>query len=225
MTASEHHGHGEHAAGAAYEHGHEHGHGHGRHYSRDMHDADWQEVWDHQRDREAMARGWLDTLDLQPGSRFLDVGSGPGFVSLLAAERVGAAGRVYAMDRSREALHFLRERLAERDLGNVEPLVGAGDAIPLPEASASHALVANMLHHDDAPDAILREVLRVLAPGGAALVVEHDPAATDLQGPPVAERLPATQVQDWLAAAGYDGWQACDVGEGRYGLLAYKSTE
>ena len=225
MTSSEHQGHAEH-------HGHTHGHAaeagghrhHGQPYSRDMHDADWQEVWERQRGREADSRAWLDLLDLQPGSCFLDVGSGPGFVSLLAAERVGPEGRVYAMDRSPDALQFLRERLAERPADNVEPLAGAGDAIPLPGGSASHALVANMLHHNDAPEAILGEVLRVLAPGGAVLIVEHDPAGSEASGAPLAERLPATRVQDWLAAAGYDGWQACDPGEGRYGLLAYKAT-
>jgi ubiquinone/menaquinone biosynthesis C-methylase UbiE len=221
MTSSEHHDHAGHHGHAADAGGHHH---HGRAYSRDMHDADWQDVWEHQRDREAQARGWLDLLALGPGSRFLDVGSGPGFVSLLAAERVGAEGRVYAVDRSPDALQFLRDRLAERPAANVEPLTGAGDAIPLPAESASHALVANMLHHDDAPDAILREVLRVLAPGGAALIVEHDPAGAEEGGAPLAERLPATRVQDWLVAAGYDGWQPCDVGEGRYGLLAHKPT-
>ncbi len=224
MTASEHHAHPE-RHGQATEAVAGEQHHHGRHYDREMRDADWQEVWERQRGREAMERGWLDVLGLAPGSRFLDVGSGPGFVSLLAAERVGAAGRVYAMDRSPEALQFLRERLAERAVDNVEPLAGAGDAIPLPDGSASHALVAQMLHHNDAPEAIVREVLRVLQPGGAALIVEHDPAGSTASGPPAAERLPATRVQEWLAAAGYDGWQACDVGEGRYGLLAFKPNE
>jgi ubiquinone/menaquinone biosynthesis C-methylase UbiE len=214
---SEHHGHPEPASGP---HHHQ-----GRPYDRDMRNADWQEVWERQRDRETMERGWLDQLALAPGSQFLDVGSGPGFVSLLAAERVGAAGRVYAVDPAPEALQFLRDRLAERPADNVEPLAGAGDAIPLPDASATHALLAQMLHHADAPEAILREVRRVLAPGGAALIVEHDPAGDTASGPPAAERLPATRVQDWLAAAGYDGWQACAVGDDRYGLLAYKPTE
>jgi ubiquinone/menaquinone biosynthesis C-methylase UbiE len=227
MTSSEHPGHSEHHAQADH-----HAHRHGRPYDRDMRDADWQEVWDRQREREAVERGWLDLLALAPGSQFLDVGSGPGFVSLLAAERVGAVGRVYAMDPSPSALQFLRDRLVERaaahadarPTANVEPLAGAGDAIPLPDGCASHALLAQMLHHTDAPDAIVREVLRVLAPGGTALIVEHDPAGDTESGPPAADRLPATRVQDWLAAAGYDGWQACEVGDGRYGLLAFKAA-
>ncbi|HLH26308.1 MAG TPA: methyltransferase domain-containing protein [Chloroflexota bacterium] len=219
MTSPEHHAHHQHQGHTETAGGHHH---HGRAYDRDMRNADWQEVWDRQRGREAMERGWLDALALAPGSHLLDVGSGPGFVSLLAAERVGPAGRVYAVDPSPAALAFLRERLAERAAANVEPLVGAGDVIPLPDASASHALLAQMLHHTDAPEAILREVLRVLAPGGAALIVEHDPAGSTESGPPAADRLPAARVQDWLAAAGYDGWQACEVGEDRYGLLARK---
>ncbi len=197
-------------------------HADGLPYDRHMHHADWEHVWERQRQREPMERGWLDTLGLEPGARVADVGSGPGFISLLAAERVGAGGRVYAVDRSPEALAFLRQQLAVRPAASVEPLVGAATAIPLPDASVDRALVAQMLHHDDTPQAILFEVLRVLAPGGRLLIVEHDPDGSEESGPPRAERLPAERVREWLAAAGYVDVADCAAGEGRYGLLAQK---
>ncbi|SRR5579884_287009 len=197
-------------------------HADGHLYDRHMHHADWERVWERQRQREAMERGWLDTLGLEPGARVADVGSGPGFISLLAAERVGAEGRVYAVDRSAEALAFLQRQLAAHPQASVEPLVGAATAIPLPDASVSRALVAQMLHHDDAPQAILFEVLRVLEPGGRALIVEHDPDGSEESGPPRGERLPAARVREWLAAAGYVDVADCAVGEDRYGLLAHK---
>jgi ubiquinone/menaquinone biosynthesis C-methylase UbiE len=222
--ATEQHQHGAHEHGR---HGHEHGHhggGHGGHrpYDREMREADWSEVWERQRSREAMAHGWLDALDLEPDSCLVDVGSGPGFVSLLAAERVGPPGRVYAVDRAPAALDFLRERMAEAGVRGVEPLLGDGDAIPLPDGSATRALVANMLHHNDDPAAILREVCRVLAPGGQALIVEYDPAGSEATGPPAIERLPAAQVQEWVLAAGYARWEPRAVGEAHYGVLACK---
>lgn len=210
------------AAHEAHHSAHGSHHGHHRAYDRDMHDADWQEIWERQRSREALEEGWLAALGLALGARLLYVGSGPGFISLLAARRVGPTGRVYALDRAPEALAFLRARLAEHQAANVEPVLGGGDAIPLPDASVSHALVAQMLHHNAAPEAILREVFRVLAPGGTILVVEHDPAGSTASGPPAAERLPAPRVRAWLAAAGYTEIESCPAGEGRYGFRARK---
>ena len=221
------HGQGEHEplGQHEYRHGHEH-HGHGHHGERraygEMGEAEWGALWERQRGREGLARGWLDALGVELGCRLVDVGSGPGFVSLLAAERVGPAGRVCAVDQAAAALDFLRARLAEAGVDGVEPVVGAADAIPLSAASADRALVADMLHHNADPPAILREVLRVLAPGGAALVVEYDPAGSEASGPPAADRLPAGQVEEWLAAAGYARCETRTLDADHYGVLAYK---
>jgi ubiquinone/menaquinone biosynthesis C-methylase UbiE len=203
---------------------HDSRHADGRPYDRHMHDADWQEVWERQRGREPMERGWLDALALRPGSRLVDVGSGPGYISILAAEQVGTDGRVYAVDQSADALAFLRQQLAGRPSTSVEPLAGSATAIPLPDASADRALVAQMLHHNEAPRAILFEVLRVLAPGGLLLVVEHDPDGSEESGPPRSERLPADTVRTWLIEAGFADVADRAVGDGRYGFLARKPT-
>src|SRR5262249_20323194 len=82
-------------------------------YRKDMSDAAWDAVYARQMERAELADGWLDALELRPGSRLLDVGAGPGYFSLRAAARVGPTGRVIAVDRSAEALAFLATKQEE----------------------------------------------------------------------------------------------------------------
>jgi ubiquinone/menaquinone biosynthesis C-methylase UbiE len=187
-----------------------------------MHHADWAAVWERQAGRAALWPTWLDRAGVQPGERVLDVGCGPGFASLLIGERVGPAGCVWALDRAPAALDYLRARQAERGVMAVEPLLGSATAIPLADGSVDCALVAHMLHHNDEPARVLREVGRVLAPGGRALIVEYDPAGPDDIGPPHAARLPAATVRGWLPGAGLEAPAPEPADEGRYLFLAQK---
>jgi ubiquinone/menaquinone biosynthesis C-methylase UbiE len=82
--------------------------------------------------------------------------------------------------------------------------------------------VAHMLHHNDDPDGVLREVGRVLAPNGRALIIEYDPAGPDDVGPPRSARLSADTVRGWLPAAGLDAAAPEPAEEGRYLLVARK---
>src|SRR5688572_28019385 len=85
-----------------------------RPYDHEMREADWAVVWERQVERAALWPHWLDRADVRAGERVLDVGSGPGFTSLLIGERVGPTGRVWALDRAPAALDYLRARQAER---------------------------------------------------------------------------------------------------------------
>jgi ubiquinone/menaquinone biosynthesis C-methylase UbiE len=187
-----------------------------------MHQADWGAVWERQAGRAALWPTWLDRASVQPGERVLDVGCGPGFTSLLIGQRVGPQGHVWALDRAAAALEYLRARMAERGVTAVEPLLGSATAIPLPDRSVDCAVVAHMLHHNDNPAGVLREVGRVLAPAGRALIVEYDPSGRDDIGPPRSERLSATTVRGWLPGAGLEDADPEPADEGRYLFVARK---
>lgn len=94
--------------------------------------------------------------ELTPGERVLDVGCGDGAVSLMLAERVGEAGRVYALDMSEEKLSRLTECAASRGLRNIEPLHGLAEEI-LPTLDAVDAVYSRfVLMHVDEPQRVLR---------------------------------------------------------------------
>jgi precorrin-6B methylase 2 len=78
-------------------------------FQKNLSNLDWATVFARQAERAALVPAWLDALDVQAGSRLLDLGAGPGYVSLQAAQRVGPTGMVYAIDRSADALDYLAD--------------------------------------------------------------------------------------------------------------------
>lgn len=126
---------------------------------------------------------------LRPGADLLDVGCGPGSVTADLAALV-APGRVTGVDRAPGALARLR---AEADRRGVAVTAVAGDAtaLPLPAGAVDVAHAHQVLHHVADPVAVLREMRRVVRPGGLVAVRE-----TDWSGYAWYPRVPA--LDDWL---------------------------
>jgi ubiquinone/menaquinone biosynthesis C-methylase UbiE len=66
----------------------------------------------------------LDRAEVGPGMRVLDAGSGPGRLTIPAAERVGPSGEVVALDVQDGMLARVRRRAADRGLANVRAVLG-----------------------------------------------------------------------------------------------------
>lgn len=97
---------------------------------------------------------------LLPESTVLDVGAGTGFLTEGAAK---IAGKVIALDFSEPMMSEARAKLSGR---NVEFKIGNLEQIPLPNATID-AVIGNMvLHHCPSPELAVREMARVLVPGG-----------------------------------------------------------
>ena len=118
---------------------------------------------------------------LRPGLSLLDVGSGPGTITVDLAERV-APGRVTALEASEAALALTRAEVGRRGCENVDHVVGDVHALDLPPASFDsdsfdvvHA--HQLLQHLPDPVAALREMIRVCRPGGVVAVRDADYAA------------------------------------------------
>ena len=105
-------------------------------------------------------------LELTPGQTVLDLGSGGGIDVLLSAKRVGPTGRVYGLDMTDEMLALARENQRKSGATNVEFLKGTIEAIPLPDASVDVIISNCVINLSSDKDAVFREALRVLKPGG-----------------------------------------------------------
>ena len=127
----------------------------------------------------------LAIVPLGEGETVLDVGSGAGTDLLLAARRVGPAGRAIGVDRTDEMLARCGRAVGEARLSNVELREGDLHALPVADASVDVVIsngVLNLAH--DKPRAF-GELLRVLRPGGRlqlADIVVDDPLSEGIRG-------------------------------------------
>ena len=114
----------------------------------------------------------MDALGITVGTVVADVGSGDGYFSFHLAERVGAAGHVYAVDIDQGALKKLREKAEKEKLGQIEIIVGAADDPRLAAESVEVALIVNAYHEMRDYDAMLAALHRALKPGGRLAIIE-----------------------------------------------------
>ena len=136
--------------------------------------AQWAAVAEH------YGRGWshadgpdlawlVEALRPGPEDRAVDIGAGAGHATLALAPHVA---HVTAVDPTPEMLAVAERLAAERDLANVSFVRATADALPFPDASLDAAISRFSIHHWPDPPAALREVARVLRPGGRVVLVD-----------------------------------------------------
>ena len=110
-------------------------------------------------------------LVLQPDDRVLDVATGTGAVALELVEQHGCS--VVGIDRSAEMLDVARSRIAARGLAStIELREARAEALPFADASFDALTVTYLLRYVDDPAATLRELARVVRPGGTMAMLE-----------------------------------------------------
>jgi SAM-dependent methyltransferase len=119
----------------------------------------------------------LRLAGLRPGMRVLDVGSGPGDVSFVAARLVGPSGSVLGVDAAPDMIELARARAAERRLPAVRFTQAAIDAIALDEPVDAVIGRLILMHLPD-PAATLRRLGSFVRPGGVIAFSENDITAT-----------------------------------------------
>jgi ubiquinone/menaquinone biosynthesis C-methylase UbiE len=110
---------------------------------------------------------------IRPGMRLLDCGCGPGSITLDLAEAV-APGEVIGLDLHEDVLKRARATAEERDVKNVRFEQGDLYDLQHPDASFDAIWTSAVLQWLDKPRAALREVYRVLKPGGVYATRDRD---------------------------------------------------
>jgi SAM-dependent methyltransferase len=120
--------------------------------------------------------GYLLPL-LRPGMRLLDVGCGPGTITMDLAELVGPQGRVTALERTADALDLARDEAEQRGVDNIDFVVGNVLALDLPDGSFDVVHAHQVLQHVDDPVQALREMARATRTGGIVAARDSDYSA------------------------------------------------
>lgn len=103
---------------------------------------------------------------LQSGERVVDVGSGAGFDSFVAAALVGATGKVIGVDMTSEMLIKSRSTAGELSLTNVEFRAGLAERLPVEDDWADVVISNGVINLCADKQAVFSEIHRVLRPGG-----------------------------------------------------------
>ncbi len=153
---------------------------------------------------ERVIEKMADSSYLEEGMTVADIGTGTGFVSAGVAPRVR---RVVAVDNSPAMLSVARKNLDTLGLGNVELMVGEMTRLPLESASVDAAFANMVLHHAEDPEAMLREIVRIVKSGGTVVAdeVEHHYAYMREEHADVWLGFDQEQVECFFSGAGLTG--------------------
>jgi ubiquinone/menaquinone biosynthesis C-methylase UbiE len=119
------------------------------------------------RDNPEIVAEKVDFVRPQPSDVVLDVACGPGTLALALALRVRFA---YGIDLTNEMLRQARAFQAEKQIANVVFQRGEAEHLPLPDASFDVVSCQYAFHHMVKPELALREMVRVMKPGGRMFV-------------------------------------------------------
>jgi len=109
---------------------------------------------------------------LQPGERVLDLGSGAGTDSLVAAQMVGDSGSVTGIDMTPEMLGKARGAAEQMGATNVEFVEGEVERLPFPDASFDVVISNGVIDLVPDKEAVFSEIHRVLVPGGRIQIAD-----------------------------------------------------
>jgi ubiquinone/menaquinone biosynthesis C-methylase UbiE len=171
-----------------------------------------------EREEQLQPKELLRQFGLRAGDTIADIGCGPGFFTIPAAEIVGPSGRVYAADVQSDMIASIMMRLAELDLPHVEILKTSETEVPLPERSVHLMWLAFVLHEMDQRAVYLYRLRRALRSNGRVVVLEWEKKPTEV-GPPISDRLTADEVEADALAAGFKVLERRQITPDHYALV------
>jgi SAM-dependent methyltransferase len=171
------------------------------------------------------------TANLRPGEVVVDLGSGGGLDVFLAAKKVGPTGKAIGIDMTPEMLARARENAERQGLENVEFYEATIDNLPIQDGSVDCVISNCAINLAPDKDAVLREIARVLKPGGRVAV--SDIALKKRLPPEIGNDLlayvgciaGAVSIEEYVRGLKAAGFDAVEVVDTRKDLNAYSEVE
>ena len=153
---------------------------------------------------------------------FVDVGSGDGFFTMLAAQVVGEKGMVYAVDRDAAAIQRLLDKAAEKGFANVRAVAAEAEETVFCEQCADIVFYSIVLHDFRDPAEVLRNARRMLKLSGRLVDLDWKKQRMTF-GPPFGIRFSEEQASRLMEATGFKIQGVRDIGPYHYVVTAQPS--
>ncbi|MEG3849299.1 class I SAM-dependent methyltransferase [Microcoleus sp. herbarium19] len=114
----------------------------------------------------------VNNLDLKPTDIVADIGAGTGYFSFRIAPLV-PQGKVLAVDVQPEMINFIELNKIEKNISNVEPVLGSIDNPNLPENSVDLVVMVDAYHEFAYPREMMQGIVKALKPGGRTVSIEY----------------------------------------------------
>lgn len=157
---------------------------------------------DPKRDAYQKPREVLTALALKAGETIADIGAGSGYFTFRLAHRVGAKGKIYAVDVSPEMILHINRRIRDLKANNVIAILADPDDPLLPDRSVNRFFFCDSWHHIDNQTKYLALMKKLLKPGGQVVMVDFHKKESPV-GPPIATRVAREDLIKQLESHGY----------------------
>lgn len=167
--------------------------------------------WDQMRQSffsEAVREKALTVAGVRSGEIAADIGAGTGFIT----EGLVLAGlRVIVVDQSEAMLAEMKEKFA--GIEGIDYRLGEAENLPISDLSVDHVFANMCLHHVESPSQAIKEMVRILKPGGKMVITDLDEHSYEFLRTEQHDRWLGFKRQDierWLVDAGLkDVWVDC----------------
>jgi len=143
-------------------------------------------------------------IGLQAGDLVADIGAGTGIFSVPLARAVGPGGRVMSVEVDPGFLPLIRDKAAQANLDNIQPVLGKFEDPRIPRGDMDVVFFHDVLHHIADRANYLQRVASYVKPGGRVVIVDYD---MNVPGVPHSNQpemlISPDQVAGWMRAAGF----------------------
>jgi SAM-dependent methyltransferase len=151
---------------------------------------------DAKRDENLQISRVMDILKISEGKSVADIGAGSGWFSTRAAKRVGAKGKVFAVEINQDYINYINERAKKESLPNIQTVLGTEDDPKLPDNSIDAVLILKTYHEIGQPIKVLEKVRKALKKDGLVGIIDKNGNGDD-------HGIKAESVVEEMKRAGY----------------------
>lgn len=159
---------------------------------------------------EAVRNKAFTLADIQPNKLAADIGAGTGFITEGLIQR---GVDVIAVDQSEAMLKRMKEKFSKKE---IDCRMGEAEKLPIDDDSVDYVFANMYLHHVEFPQSAIKEMVRILKPGGKLVITDLDEHTFEFLKEEQHDRwmgFKRTDVKNWFKKSGLKQVIVDDVGE------------